>query len=290
MRSTPLPEILSVVAVPIGNPKDLTPRAAASLSSTDLIFCEDTRKTAELFKRAEITHAAKLIAIPGDSEHDVDWMRYCAPEYRKWAVVSDAGTPIVNDPGVSLVGFCRKHQVLIEALPGASAPILAWQWSGGFGLPFLFAGFAPKVSAQSQTKWEKFIPKNFTEGTFCFFDTRHQVLDTLEYLSNAYPQANLYIAREMTKSHEELMYGSAKHLHAAMELLIKSDKVGELCLLLDLSTLKDADSEEGALSGGISADDLIKFHSASTKDASKMMAKWCNITSREAYKRLCDET
>ncbi|HVJ64152.1 MAG TPA: SAM-dependent methyltransferase [Bdellovibrionota bacterium] len=285
--SAPLPDRLSVVAVPIGNPRDLSPRAGEALASAQVIFCEDTRKTLDLLKRSGISSGAKLIAVPGDSEFQTDWQRYCSPEYRHWVLVSDAGTPIVNDPGSSLLEFCRKQGVLVEALPGASAPTLAWQWSGGFGLPFSFAGFAPKVSRSATSKWEHFLPAAQTQGTFCFFDTRHQVMNTLEYIAETYPNARLYIAREMTKAHEELLFGSASELAAIIAQRLEADQVGELCLLLDMASLQ---SEGAAPAAQISPEDLIKFRTASTKDASKMMAKWCNLPTRDAYKRLCDET
>lgn len=293
MRSAPLPEILSIIAVPIGNPLDLSLRAVKMLEIADLVFCEDTRKTYDLFKRAGITVTAKLVAIPGDSEHDVDWQRYRANEHRRWAVVSDAGTPIVNDPGVSLLAFCRKHAVVVEALPGPSAPIAAWQWSGGFGLPFVFAGFAPKVSQTATAKWERFLPLSATHGTFCFFDTRHQIVETLGYLAKTFPAADLFIAREMTKPHEELLRGGAEYLLKQIQKLIEIDKVGELCLLLDVASLH-AEQGEGlassTLGAGPTIEELIKFRAGSTKDAAKMIAKWFSVPTRDAYKRLHDET
>lgn len=287
MRSTALPDQISIVAVPIGNVQDLTPRARDALASAQVIFCEDTRKTADLLKRAEVQSPAKLISIPGDSEHQLDWMRYCRSEYRHWVMVSDAGTPVVNDPGTSLIGFAQKHQIKTQALPGASAPIAAWQWSGGFGLPFIFGGFAPKVTAAATSKWDRFLPQA-TQGTFCFFDTRHQVLDTLDFLRAAYPQARLHIAREMTKAHEELLSGAPEPLWQALAKLIESDRVGELCVLLDLSSVA-APAGETVVGGGITVEDLVAFRSGSTKDASKLLAKWTTLSARDAYKRLCDE-
>ncbi len=292
MRSAPMPEILSLVAVPIGNPKDLSLRAIETLAAANLIFCEDSRKTSDLFKRAGVSVTAKLVAVPGDSEFEIEWGRYCSAENRRWAVVSDAGTPIVNDPGVSLLAYCRKQGVAVEALPGASAPIMAWQWSGGFGLPFIFGGFAPKVSQNANTKWERFLPTEPKHGTFCFFDTRHQILDTLKYLQQAHPTTKIFIAREMTKPHEELLHGSVDYLMKTMTHLIEIDKVGELCVLIDMESLREDIHGDALTSSGVglSPEDLLKFRSASTKEASKLMAKWCQLNSRDAYKRLCDET
>lgn len=290
MSATRFPDRLSVVAVPIGNIKDLTPRALEALSMAHLIFCEDTRKTTDLLKRCGISSSAKLISVPGDAEHEVDWIRYCSPDYRNWAVVSDAGTPVVNDPGISILSFCQKHGIRIEALPGASAPILAWQWSGGFGLPFVFGGFAPKVSSTSTSKWDRFVPKT-RSGTFCFFDTRHQIVDTLTFMASSYPKARLHIAREMTKSHEELISGNPAFLLDYLKKLLESDRVGELCVLIDLASLQPEAQLDEAIPEALnlSLEELLKFRGAQTKEASKMIAKWCGMTPRDAYKRLCDD-
>lgn len=287
MSSAPLPELLSIVALPIGNIEDLTLRAISCLQNADVIFCEDTRKTSDLIRRAKLQTHAKLISSPGDSEHAVDWMRYCTPQYRRWVLVSDAGTPVVNDPGVSIISFCHKHQIRVEALPGASAPVVAWQWSGGFGLPFIFGGFAPKVSLSATSKWERFVPRQ-SEGTFCFFDTRHQILETLSYLNSVAPNSQMFVAREMTKTHEELLKGTPHELHKIISALIESDKVGELCVLIDLSSLNSA-QVESHLASAISYEDLLKFRKSSTKEASKFLSKWCDVNSRDAYKRLVED-
>jgi 16S rRNA (cytidine1402-2'-O)-methyltransferase len=286
MNSAPYPDLFSLVAVPIGNIGDLSARAAECLSAADVIFCEDTRKTSDLLKRATLITKAKLVPVPGDSEFDTDWKRYCSPSIRRWALVSDAGTPIVNDPGVSLLAFCRKHQIPTEALPGPSAPIAAWQWSGGFGLPFVFAGFAPKVSQSSSAKWQRFMPTCFNAGTFCFFDTRHQILNTLKHFSDSFPESELYIAREITKAHQELLFGKPAFLLEKMHSLVEADHVGELCLLVNLSSL--GLNDQSALAPTV--DELIKFRVAPTKDASKLLAKWSELSSQQAYKRLCDES
>jgi len=226
------------------------------------------------------------VAIPGDREHEIDFQaRFEAAiaknlEFQSWALVSDAGTPIVNDPGRALLDFCRAQGIPVEALPGPSAPMLAWQWSGGFGLPFVFAGFAPKIKKSDSPDFEKFIaPQKFCRS-FCFFDTRHQVLGTLGFLiERGLAKSRLFVAREMSKSHEELLTGSVLELRDRLEERIHGAQgTGEMTLLLE-------GNGEVPLPGP-SMQDLLEFRQAPTKLAAKLAAKWSGVTVDAIYREL----
>jgi len=179
---------LFVVALPIGNPHDLSFRAKETLEFVDVIFCEDKRKYLEFARRANIVVSDRqhLEPLPGDTDRENDWdfIFQKHSSIKKWALVSDAGSPIVNDPGLSLLRYVRSKSWNVISIPGPSAPIAAWQWSGGFGLPYYFAGFTPKAKrSEAKELYDFFSALKFT-STFCFFDTRHQFETTYEHLLN----------------------------------------------------------------------------------------------------------
>ncbi len=226
---------IHILATSLGNNEDLSPRTKNILAQADLIFCEDTRKVQHLFKDLAIESRAPFVAIPGDRERDFSWEKYTDnPKYKNIALVSDAGTPLVNDPGYALISFCHEQDIPVYALPGPSAPTLAWQWSGGFGLPMTFAGFVPKTKSSTNKSLDDFFEQAYFCKTFIFFDTKHQIQNTLEYLTqSSFANQELYIAREMTKPHEELISGTpAKCLLWYEDRIKQAQAIGELTLVL----------------------------------------------------------
>jgi 16S rRNA (cytidine1402-2'-O)-methyltransferase len=249
------------------------------LRDADLIFCEDTRKFHDLAQRAGFPVKAKLISLPGDREFETDWERFAADSpTTKWALVSDAGTPIVNDPGAALLRFCRERGVAVEAVPGPSAPVAAWQWSGGFGVPFVFAGFAPKANPGTRELLDFFSPVASCR-TFVFFDTRHQLATTLEHLEeNGWAEARCFVAREMTKPHEELIAGTVAEISRALRGRLEKDKgVGELTCLIE------GRGEARAPGAAIGLEDLARIRQMPAKAASKLAAQMTGRPARECY-------
>lgn len=277
-----LPSLVSLVALPLGNPRDLSPRAADTLRQAELLFCEDTRKFHELAQRSGLGEIrARLVSLPGDREFETDWFRHCegieGPQ--KWALVSDAGTPLVNDPGAALLKFCHEQSVRTEAVPGPCAFVAAWQWSGGFGVPFAFGGFAPKAKSASTKDLADFFSPARVVRTFAFFDTRHQVETTFQHLEeNGWGEAQVYIAREMTKEHEELLTGSVAEMSRFLKRRLASDQgFGEITCLLEGRGTVDAGGT------GIGLEDLAKIRRSSAKDASKIAAKLTGRPARDCY-------
>lgn len=277
---------VTIIALPLGNPEDLSPRAAKALATAQRIYCEDTRKLEALATRAGIDLKAKLHALPSDRERETDWPHLfeTAPQGEAWAWVSDAGTPIVNDPGVFFLRACRDANVRVTAIPGPSAPVLAWQWSGGFGLPFVFAGFAPKAKDPGSKDLARFFVPLEGAGTFAFFDTRHQIEVTLSHLEvGGHGARRLFIAREMTKTFEELLSGTvASCLADIKKRLASGEGIGELTLLLE--------GTPGAEKAVVcSLDDLASVRSGGTKDAARIAAKLTGLPVGTCYKRFTEE-
>lgn len=280
-----LPKKLSLVAVPLGNPLDLSARARTAITEAGIIFCEDTRKSQELLRRADLSSTARWVALPGNREREISWPKYAVDGAGlNWVFMSDAGTPILNDPGVGILEFCRSRQIPIEALPGPSAPVLAYQWSGGFGTPLSFAGYAPKAKSATSKDLTDFFRGQENCATFIFFDTRHQIEVTLAHLVLNFPERKLFIAREMTKSHEELISGTPVSCQEWLVARLKKDEpIGELTLVLEGA------NESLGKAPAIQLEDLIKIRTLPTKAAAKVAAELLGVPVREVYQAFCEE-
>ncbi|MBP7844167.1 MAG: hypothetical protein KA116_05085 [Proteobacteria bacterium] len=264
---------ISIIALPIGNSLDLSPRAKSSLENSQIVLCEDTRKFKQHLQQLNLELAAKFISFPAFKEREWNWELFFKEHAEKnIALVSDAGTPIINDPGEDLLREAHNRKIHVTAIPGPCAPITALQWSGGFGVPFCFAGFTPKSHK------EKFFSKIDTVRSFIFFDTRHECLDTLEYLMKIkLEDRKIFIAREMTKSHEELFAGNVKEaFHWLKKLLSDNKGVGELTLILEgLGNLEAAHKR--------SLEELLKIRFGSDKEASKILSELCDEKTSDCY-------
>lgn len=199
--------LLSVVATPIGNLEDITYRAVTVLSQADYILCEDTRVTGKLRQRYNIeTPLKKYDAHVSDIVHQriLDDLK----EGKHLALVSDAGTPGVSDPGVLLVSFAREAGILIDAIPGPSAVTTAFSIAGVTGNQFAFLGFVPHKKGR-ETFFKSLASR--TEPAI-FFESTHRIMKTLEALNSLYPEVGLIVARELTKLHEEVITGTPKEI------------------------------------------------------------------------------
>lgn len=270
---------IAIVALPIGNVDDLSKRARVHLSEADLLFCEDSRKIAELSRRANLSITAKIIAIPGDRERTFDWNHANLASYKNWVLVSDAGTPLLNDPGKSLVEWAHKSLHPIIAIPGSCAPIAALQWSGGFGLPLSFAGFPPKSSASAL---EDFFSIITTCKTFSFFCSRHQFEKIFEwFVSKKWTERPCHIAREMTKKHEELFRGT---IGEAQEWFLEKQRkklpIGEMTILLE------GDAHKHSSSTTMSLNQLSQIRSSSPKTAAKILSSLTGESTKTCYNEI----
>ena len=193
---------LAVVPTPIGNLEDITLRALRYLREADLIACEDTRRTGRLLAHHGIKN--RLVAL---HEHNEERMaRELAERARteKISLVSDAGTPLVSDPGYRLVSACVEAGVEVEALPGPSALVTALVASGLPTDTVVFSGFPPRKGGE---RTELFARISREEATFVLFESPHRIAKTLEELPAEAPVA---VCRELTKLHEEVFRGTAE--------------------------------------------------------------------------------
>ena len=218
---------LSIVATPIGNLEDMTYRAVRTLSEADYILCEDTRVTGILKQRYEIdTPLKRYDAHASDQAHQNIIDDLLAGKHA--ALVSDAGTPGVSDPGVLLVQQARAADILIEAIPGPSAVTTAMSLAGITGNQFTFLGFVPQKKGR-----ETFFKEidQCVQPAVCFEST-HRIIKALEQLVALQPESKVYLGRELTKMHEELLTGSAAELLETLTDTPVKQK-GEFVMIVD---------------------------------------------------------
>jgi 16S rRNA (cytidine1402-2'-O)-methyltransferase len=206
---------LYIIATPIGNLEDITLRAIRVLGEVDAILCEDTRVTAKLLQKYNIKKP--LISYHAHSKlAKTDKIFGLLEEGKSLALVSDAGTPCISDPGVMLVSQVREkfgEEVKIIPIPGPSALVSALSASGLPSSEFLFLGFLP------HKKGRETLFKEIAEAkrTVAFYESPHRILKTLASLEKFAPEKKVVIARELTKIYEEFVSGTATELLAHFE-------------------------------------------------------------------------
>jgi 16S rRNA (cytidine1402-2'-O)-methyltransferase len=200
---------LYIVATPIGNLGDITLRAIETLRGVTMIACEDTRVTGKLLRHLGIT--GKMVryddhASEADRARLIDAMRHSPV-----ALVSDAGTPLISDPGFRLVREARAAGVAITSLPGPSAAIVALTLSGLPSDRFLFAGFLPN---KAKARADALAELAAVPATLIFYETAPRLGDALAAIREALPGRDVAVARELSKRFEECRSGSASELAA----------------------------------------------------------------------------
>ena len=194
-----MPGLLSVVATPIGNLEDITLRALRVLREADLVAAEDTRHTAKLLRHHGI-QARTLSFHAHNTRSRVPQLIARLSGGARVALVTDAGTPGVSDPGVELVQACRSQGITVEAVPGPSASMAAAVVSGFPLIPLTVFGFPP-VRSKDRNAW--FAEAAKTPHTFTFFEAPHRIDSTLRLCARYLGNRQICVARELTKIHEE---------------------------------------------------------------------------------------
>jgi 16S rRNA (cytidine1402-2'-O)-methyltransferase len=217
---------LYLVATPIGNLADVTLRALATLAGADYVLCEDTRVTAKLLDRYQISTTLKPY-----HDHNAAKVRPGILDElgngAAIALVSDAGTPLISDPGWKLVREARSAGIYVTIIPGASAALAAMTISGLPTDRFMFGGFLPPRSAARRAALHPLVA---IPATLVFYETAPRIAATLADLAAVLGERVTVIAREITKLHEEVLSGTPSELAAA--IAARGGLKGELCLLV----------------------------------------------------------
>ena len=267
----PLSPGLYIVATPIGNLGDITLRAIETLRACDAVACEDTRVTGRLLKHLGISRPLWRYddhAEPRDRERLVESMRT-----RAVALVSDAGTPLVSDPGYRLVNAVRAEGLPVTVIPGPCAAIAGLAVSGLPNDRFLFAGFLP---VRDKARTDMLAGLAGIEATLVFYETAPRLLKSLAAIAETMPYREVAVARELTKLHEECRRSLPAGLIAWYEA---HPPKGEIVLLV--GPPEDHGHEE------VDADALLREALATLKpsQAAAQVARNTGIDRRELYAR-----
>ena len=273
------PGTLYVVATPIGNLEDLTLRAVRVLREVTLIACEDTRRTARLLQ-------AHQISTPTTSffEHNERWkgdrILRALREGRDVALVSDAGTPGISDPGFRLVREARAEGLAVVPVPGASAAVAALSVSGLPTDRFLFVGFLP---ARTHARRQALEGLARQRETLVVYEAPTRVVATLSDMIEIWGDRDAFLCREATKIHEEYVRGLLSALRAS--LAERPEVKGEIVLVVEGAgepTVPDGDAE--TVYAALAAEGLTR------REAVKETARRLGLPAREVYRRVLGTT
>ena len=284
LTQQPLAPGLYLVATPIGNLEDITIRALRILRSADRIACEDTRQTAKLLNHFAIQTPS--VSLHAHNEHarsteDLLPLLQCGG---RLAVVSDAGTPGISDPGMLLVRAAIAAGVPVFPVPGASAALSALIASGLSTESFTFHGFLPEKSGARRTALEALAATPAAgRRTQIFYEAPHRILDTLADIEAVFPTGTrTVIARELTKLHEEFLRGTPSALRST---LASRERIrGEIVLLLESAPAGVTQDATASISTRIA--DLQATEGLNEKDALKRAARERGIGKSDAYREL----
>ena len=280
MASEPVKETggtLFVVATPIGNLEDLTFRAVKCLKEVKLIACEDTRRTTKL-----LNHLGFKKPLISCFEHNelarIDELLTKIAGGDDIALVSDAGTPTISDPGFALVRAAHERGIKVCPVPGSSALVAALSVSGLPTDEFLFAGFLPRTSSARRTR---LLGLKAQTATLVFYESPHRVIETLVDMIAVLGDREAFLSREITKIHEELMRARLSQIELALGS--RAEVLGEIVLVVSGASV-------ASLKSGSMEDALVRFDNeiemgATPRQAAKEAGEATGLPGREVYAR-----
>lgn len=271
------PGVLSVVATPIGNFADISERALHTLRNVDLVLAEDTRHSRILFNQFGINTRLKACHEHNEAEL-VEWVVSQLEQGRNLALISDAGTPLISDPGFVLIRALREQGCRVEVVPGASAIIAALSVAGLPTDRFLFDGFLPAKRSGRQSALQGYVRE---PRTVVLLESTHRIEACLEDVQTVFgADKHIVLARELTKKFETVLGGRAEDVRNTL-LSDPNQQRGEFVLLLAGAELADeSQSNEIELHRCLA----ILLEELPLKQAAALAAKLCNVKKNQAYR------
>jgi len=270
-----MPGTLYVVSTPIGNLEDITLRALRILREADLIACEDTRHSRKLLDHFAISKPLVSYHDHNESERAAELIEKLKGG-SKIALISDAGTPLISDPGYRLVQAAALAGIAVAPVPGPSATMAALAASGLPTDAFRFCGFFPPKTTQRRKVMEELKTET---ATLIFYEAPHRVLDALDDIAAVMGARPVVVARELTKLHEEFLRGTAMAVRA--QLADRPMVRGEITILIgkaDQVEVTDVPIEEAVRE--------LERNGVARMDAIKQVAKSRGLSKRDCYRRL----
>lgn len=266
---------LYIVATPIGNLGDISSRAIEVLKEADVIACEDSRVTKKLFSLLGISLHKTFITLHDHNEDEqAQKIIDCVLAGQSVAQVSDAGSPLISDPGYKLIKKCKQAGIYITTLPGCCALISALQLSGLPTNRFMFVGFIPNKDKARADLFAKY--KNL-DATLIFYETAPRLLKTLNAAKDVFGNREMSVAREISKVYEECQTASAEDL---IEFYTQNPPKGEMVFMV-------APSDEEENQQEIDLDTILKdkLKEVSLKTAVKEVVETYGLNKNEVYEQ-----
>lgn len=273
--------VLYVVGTPIGNLKDITLRAIETLQNVDVILAEDTRQTLKLLNHLNI-EKHMISYHRHNEENKVQMVVSLLDEGKNIALVSDAGMPIISDPGQGLVKYLVENEYDIEVVPGVTALITAIVRSGMDSTRFTFEGF---LSVSKKQRIKRLNELKDEIRTMIFYEAPHKILYTLKDMYEVLGNRNICICRELTKIHEEYRYTTFKEAISNIE---KNGIKGEIVLIVEGKSEIELEQKRKEELEKIDPIDLVKEYmndGIDKKEAIKKVAKELGVNKNEVYKK-----
>ena len=269
--------MLYLVSTPIGNLGDMSPRAKEVLEHADLVACEDTRTSHQLFSLLGI----KVKATTPYHDHNADEARpkliRKLQQGKEIALVSDAGTPLVSDPGYKLVRDCLQSGIKVSTVPGANAVLSALQLSGLSSASFYFGGFLPPKTGARQAHLAEV---KTLKSTLIFYETPNRLLKSLQDILSVYGDRKMAVVREITKKFEETRSGSVSDLITFYTQ--NGEPKGELVLVIEGAT------QPALFTGDIDALIPTVRPKYPVKKAAEILAEQTGLNKKELYQKILD--
>lgn len=262
-----------LVATPIGNLKDITYRAIETLKMVDLIYCEDTRTSSKLLNHYDIKKPLKSVHLFNEADIASEIIN-TVKNGQNVAIISDAGLPIISDPGSIVVKAAKEVGIDVVTIPGPTASLTALVASGLPSKKFYFVGFLNHKKTKKKEELKALI--NFQE-TIILYEAPHKLKDTLEVIDELFGDRRIVIARELTKLHEEYLTGTAKEMLNEIETI-----KGEIVILIEGATEETTYVDLNDLSIEEHYNHYIN-QGVNSKDALGLVAKDRSISKKEVY-------
>ena len=275
-----MPGTLYLVATPIGNLADITHRALQILKDVDLIACEDTRHTHKLLNHYGINTKTISYHEHNEQQRATDLIERMK-EGTNIAVVSDAGTPSISDPGFRLVRAAIENEIQIVPVPGPSAVITALIAAGIPTDEFFFAGFLP---SRSNARRARLAELQSVPGTLIFYESPHRLAESLKDAYEILGEREAVVARELTKLHEEIRRGRLSEL--AADYADMKEVRGEIVVVIDRNVLGAAKTEAASVMALVAQ---FEQDGMDHRAALKKAARELGLSRAEAYRRLVAE-
>ena len=274
---------LYLVSTPIGNLEDITQRAVRLLGEVDVIACEDTRHTQKLLNHYAINTRTISYHEHNERERAVELLKQLK-QGSDVAVVSDAGTPGISDPGFRLARLAIENEVRVVPVPGASALITALVASGMPTDEFFFGGFLP---ARSGARRARLSELRSIPATLIFYEGPHRIAATLKDARAILGEREAVVARELTKMHEEIVRGRLSEL--AERFASAESARGEMVLIIDRAVIEVEGGKDEASTSIAALVTELENEGLDHRAALKKAARELGLTRAEAYRRLVAE-